>query len=289
VALVSVTDELKPETLEELLAMSPEELGRVDIARMNLLSASGLPGAESIDIDGTIARIDTWARRVRVETERHRYRLTDPAYAAHYRNSEAYFCASFLLQVLQQDCGVRYRPGAALDPDFADSRDQFIHGLGDPNRGGTCASMPVLYAAVGRRLGYPIKLVSTRGHLFCRWDDGAVSLNIEGSGDGFSSFSDDYYRQWPYRLDAAALESGEYLASHAPAGELALFMAARGHCLMAVQSYAEAVEAYRAMARLAPHFRELGGFVGMAETGVRGGIEEVERLYGTEPVTEGDG
>ena len=39
------------------------------------------------------------------------------------------------------------------------------------------ASLPVLYTAVGRHLGYPLKLVSSWGpkanHLFCRWDDPA--------------------------------------------------------------------------------------------------------------------
>ena len=46
----------------------------------------------------------------------------------------------------------------------------FIHGIID-GPGGTCASMPVLYVAVGRRLGYPLKLVEARGHLLLRWDD----------------------------------------------------------------------------------------------------------------------
>ena len=29
---------------------------------------------------------------------------------------------------------------------------------------GTCSSLPVLQVAVGRRLGYPLKLVTTKGH-----------------------------------------------------------------------------------------------------------------------------
>ncbi len=39
--------------------------------------------------------------------------------------------------------------------------------IADDN-GGTCVSMPVLYTAVARRLGYPVKLVLAKGHAFCR-------------------------------------------------------------------------------------------------------------------------
>jgi hypothetical protein len=45
----------------------------------------------------------------------------------------------------------------------------FLHGL-TQGRGGTCLSMPVAYVAVGRRLGYPLKLVTAKGHLFARWE-----------------------------------------------------------------------------------------------------------------------
>ncbi len=282
--LSRIADEISPVTLDELLALPSEQLGRVDLARMNLLCASGLPGAEGIDIEAVLAQIDAWARRVRHETDRHLYRLADPAFAPLYQHSEPYFRASFMLQTLQEDCGVRYDPEAILDPDFTDSRDQFIHGLMDPAHGGTCASMPVLYAAVGRRLGYPIRLVTTRGHLFCRWDDGrGTHLNIEGSGEGFSSFPDEHYRNWPYQLTESDLEPREYLVSYTPAEELATFLAARGHCLMALERYPEALDAYRAVVRVAPTFKEHADFVAMAEAGVRGGIEAVEREYGRAP------
>jgi hypothetical protein len=85
--------------------------------------------------------------------------------------------------VLYEDFSVRYNPERMSTPGtldvkdhfFADSRDLFLHGLlggrnGSPSpnslpearagRGrdsavalGTCSSMPVLYIAIGRRLG----------------------------------------------------------------------------------------------------------------------------------------
>ncbi|MFO0861607.1 MAG: hypothetical protein U0570_13735 [Phycisphaerales bacterium] len=134
-----------------LLAMSPDELARVDIAAINLACADGLPGFEGIDSAAVLAKLDEWAAKVKFETERHLYRVKDPKYAEHYRHSESYLRAEFLIMVLQEDCGVRYNPDRIYTPNFADSRDQFIHGMLDPKCGGTCASMPVLYTAIGRR------------------------------------------------------------------------------------------------------------------------------------------
>jgi hypothetical protein len=73
----------------DLLAMTPEELARVDIALMNLLCAKGLPGAENRDIPPALRKRGEWGAKVRFETERHLYRGTDPRHAEHYANSEA--------------------------------------------------------------------------------------------------------------------------------------------------------------------------------------------------------
>lgn len=279
--LVRRPDALGPKTLAELLALSPDQLERVDIGLMNLLCATDLPGSETLDIPAALATLDVWALKVKHNTDRHMYRLTDPRYADHYKRSETYFRASWLLQTLQEECGVRYNPESIYDMDFSDSRDQFIHGLMDPERGGTCASMPVLYTAVGRRLGYPIKLAMTKGHFFCRWDDGeGEHLNIEGSGEGFTSYPDELYRQWPWGLTDAESESREYLVSLTPAEELAVFMASRGHLYMDTWRFPQALGAYENMARLAPTFKVHGLFVGAAQLAAEKGLAEYERVYG---------
>ena len=55
-----------------------------------------------------------------------------------------------------------------------------------------------LQVPVGRRLGYPLKLVVTKAHVFVRWDDGRERFNIETAGNGGTgSYSDEYYRSWP--------------------------------------------------------------------------------------------
>lgn len=58
---------------------------------------------------------------------------------------------------------------------------------------GTCSSLPPLYVAIGRRLGYPLKLVKSFAHLFARWDNGAGErFNIECTARQFVSHPDEY-------------------------------------------------------------------------------------------------
>jgi hypothetical protein len=128
----------EPRTLDEMLAMPPEQLAQIDIARMNLLCAIGLPGAEGMDIDKCLGKLDAWAAHVKQETERHLYRLTDPRYkdhAEHYQHSEARFRAEWLVTVLQQDIGLHYHAGFVPQdvevPPFKTSKETFIHGLMD--------------------------------------------------------------------------------------------------------------------------------------------------------------
>jgi hypothetical protein len=158
-----------PSSHYDLLSMSPDDLGKVDLAVMNLLSAKGLPGAESLDIAAVLKKLDEWAAKVKSETDRHLYRVTDPKYAEHHNRSEAHLRAEFIVQCLQEDCGVHYNMERVRDIDFSKPQDLFIHGMVNSDNGGTCSSMPVLYAAIGRRLGYPIKLVLAKQHVFCRW------------------------------------------------------------------------------------------------------------------------
>lgn len=138
--------------------------------------------------------------------------------------------------------------------------------LGD-GAGGTCISMPVIYTAVARRLGYPVKLVTTKAHVFARWD--AVDhenprlrgrFNIEATNQGMNSFDDEYYTTWPARVSAAEIEADNHLQSLSREEELALFLATRGHCLHDIGEVPEAVAVYGKAMELAPHVRLYRGF-----------------------------
>ena len=253
-------------SIAQVCAAPEDFLDKLDVAAINLMCAGGLPGAEKLDIDKLFDWLDNAARQVDLETRRHWYRFL--ASPSTYNNSAGYFCCYFLLQVLQEDFGVKYNPERAVDPtwqdqklepNFNDSRDLFIHGIIDGD-GGTCGSIPVVYVAVGRRLGYPLKLVEARGHLFIRWDDPSGEhrgvperFNVDGAGPGIASHPDDYYHTWPVAWTVAEKQANCYLRSLTPKEELAAFMATRAACLEDIGRFDEAAQAYRWACGLVPH------------------------------------
>lgn len=259
-------------TLDKLLAMTPEQLREVDIAEMNLLCATGLPGAEDMNVEKSLAKLDQWAARVKAETERYLYRLTDPRYAdhaEHFKHSEARFRAEWLMNILQKDIGVHYFAGMTRPEDPVvmpkTSKEHFIHGFmdnADAHKafGGNCVSMPVVYAAVGRRLGYPIKLVCSLEHCFCRWEGlehpnpaWRDRFNFDGAGDGFSIDPDEFYYSWPRKWDRDCIDLHDWMSSLTPRKELALFMAHRALVLREVsKDYGRALVAYSQAVRLWP-------------------------------------
>ncbi|MEX1094758.1 MAG: transglutaminase family protein [Planctomycetales bacterium] len=227
------------------LKLAPPTEAEYDLAEWNLRLAQNLPGSENLDISRLLDKLDGWVERVRRDTERLYYRfLADPA---DYQFSQGYFCVLVLITVLERDLGVRYNPDRVkdpkfqdphcVDPDFSDSRDLFIHGILD-GPGGTCSSMPVLYTSVGRRLGYPMKLVAAPEHLFSRWDDPQGKFNgvpdvfnIDASGHGFANPPDEHYREWPREWTEEERRQDWYLRSFSPTDEFASFLTKRATCL----------------------------------------------------------
>ncbi len=246
------------ETPESLLALESSDLAQVDIARMNLLCEQGLPGCEKLDIAEAARTLDRWAERVRRETERHAYRFErNPA---EFEHSKGFFQMVMLAVVLAEDCGVHYRQERRIAPEaarmgdgfFAEARDVFLGGLVGSHREGTCSSLPVLEVAVGRRLGYPLKLVTTKGHLFVRWAGAGERFNVEATGNGVNRFPDEYYLRWPYAVTEEERKAEGYLRSLEPAEELAVFLSIRGMCWLEAGREKEAAEAFAEAARRAP-------------------------------------
>jgi len=249
-----------PMTFSRLLSMSTSEMKQVEIGVMNLVCAADLAGSEVIDMPAALAELDRMARQVKTETEKHyrRFQINPQE----FNSSETYFRLLCLVTVLQQDFGVGYSPDrarpsdGAIEPNetfFADSRGIFLHGLLGAERTGTCASLPVLYVAVGRRLGYPLKLVAAKNHLFARWDDGRERLNIEATTQGLTTFDDDYYRRWPFPMTPEEERTERYLTSLGPAEELSVFLSLRAQCLLAAGRWDEALFSQEQVCRLAPH------------------------------------
>ncbi len=280
----------KAQTLNDLLDLPVEQLADVGIAEMNLLCAVGLPGAEKLNIDQRLATLDRWAARVKHETDRHLYRFVQNP--GNYENSEGYFRMLMLVTVLQQDFGVHYNKQRIRDVDFRRSQDLFIHGMIGDDNGGTCVSMPAIYTAVARRLGYPVKLVLTKSHTFCRWDAPNDRINIEGTNQGMNSFSDEYYLTWPDKVSEAEAKHNRYLISLTPAEELASFLASRGHCLIDNGRTKEAFNTYAAANRLAPKHPAYLAWARDAQrrllppTFARQGFREPPMVYRNDPMAD---
>jgi len=299
-AFRAATAELDPRTLHNLLATPLDKIEQMDVALVNLLCAEGLPGAEGVEASQCLRVLDRWAERVKAETARHLYRFR--ANPSEFEHSEGYFRMLIMAVVVYEDFGVRYNPQRIALPSvsgsddhfFADSRDIFLHGLLGERRIGTCSSMPVLYLAIGRRLGYPLKLATTKAHLFLRWEDGpsphpspgltgrgsGERFDLEATGRGMNRYDDAHFKQWPFPLTEEECRAEGYLKSLSPAEELAVFLSLRGNCLREVGKLDAAAACYATAMEFAPGlaaFRDLlasvqdkgnpGGARSLVETG----------------------
>jgi hypothetical protein len=259
--------------VEEFTNLQLERLDSYDILELNYCAACRLPGTGKSDLDAWLAKRDEWAARVRFETCRHLYRFNPKSKEPTEftcGNSLARFFCYFLLQVLQEDCGVRYHPDRKFKPDFCQPQDVFAHGImDDDGQGGTCASMPVVYVSVGRRLGFPINLIETRGHLFFRWDDprGTVirwqnpdltlwippdRFNVEGACEGVAYYPDSHYIQWPELWSQADFDHGCYLRSLTRQEELSSFLIQRAECFHDLGNRLESLKAIYHARKLSP-------------------------------------
>jgi hypothetical protein len=245
-------------TLAQLVAMSEAELAAQDIARLNLFCAGGLPGIHAVDFDACIAKLDDWTAYIGRNSER-----WWPDFLRAPREGEdspGKFCMLCVASLLQRQLGVQYNlPFTAGDYDGRDSRNLFLHGVLS-GRGGTCVTLPVLYIAVGRRLGYPLFLVKTKDHYFARWEEqGGERFNVECAVRGFASRSDRHYQTWRTPISDAEVRSGAFLRNLTRREELANFLNERGNCLLDHLLLPAAVEAYYHANRLAPHDGSIRG------------------------------
>lgn len=268
-------------TLEDLIRLPEKDLAKVDVVTLNLAAAEGLPGSERIDRKAIRDTIDGWARRVAAVTlSKAHFFKSNPDY---YENSWAKFCAIQLVLTLQQDLGVHYNYEQRTNPSLAKSKDQFLHGIVE-GTGGTCASLPVAFVAVGRRLGYPLRLAQSFSHFYARWDDpvSGERFNIEGSNPGGVDFhNEEHYREKAQQMGAGRLEGGNYFKSMSPREELSSFLTTRADCLRENGHWVEALHTYRRAARLAPENLFAAGLLRMTASVVSrmNAVDDLEAIY----------
>jgi hypothetical protein len=251
-------------TLGEILCADPHAFVEKydDIAAINLACAAGLPGSEALNIARCLRSLDAMAVVVRQKTS-HAWHIFDRN-PSEFENSKNVFRAIFMLYVLNRQFGVHYNP-ARIDRsdetfDPLDTADLFIHGVLSPRRTGTCASLPVFAVAVGRRLGYPLKLVKVPEHLLFRWDDGSERFNVDYNGEDGNIHPDSYYQTWPVKWTPQiwrAQTHAQWLTSLNPRQEVECFLGHRFLTLYALKRWEEALECLLAAERYNPSCKPL--------------------------------
>jgi hypothetical protein len=244
-----------------LVWLPPAQLEHCDIGLINLLCAEGLPGAEDLDVQACLKQLDGMADHVMLETERHIYRFQE--HPSQFRNSRGYYQMMMLGTVLTEDLGIRYNPELALPQmdgniptlaQGANSKDVFIHGLLGGNHLGTCASMPVLVAAIGRRLGYPLNLAGAKYHLYVRYEEGkGKHFNVEPTvTEAFLTPADEDYQNGQFRTTDEEAKGHGWLRPLSNREALSAFLNTRAICLGDAKQYDEAKKMFLLSASLLP-------------------------------------
>lgn len=168
-----------------------------------------------------------------------------------------------LVTVLKQDLKLDYNPARQNDEPwntfYADSRDLLLNGLLAPPHLGTCGSLPVVVATVAQKRGYPVKLVSTKSHMFCRWEDSTGRFNIECTNGGMGSHPDEYYTKGVFATDSPIYANEHFLQNMTSEQCLAVFLDTRGPCFKANQRYADSAAAYAEAVKWNPESKLLAG------------------------------
>ena len=259
-----IKEELYPTTFRELVEMDRDRLDHVDLGRMNLICANEAYPDGDVDVEKLIEKLNEWANRCRHAEVRFRHSFEkNPKY---YDGSYAKFKAINLVLTLKEDFKCRYQmklveSGVMADihsPTFFKNRnDVFISGLLRSRRG-TCSSYPVLITALGRRLGYPISLKTTQGHMFCEWNDGVERFNIDTNGEGVDTPPDEYYLKSTADGMSATERGREYFMRPLSNWEcLGVFIETMGYCHEANGRMDKAIEAYNLARRYLPNSENL--------------------------------
>lgn len=210
----------KAMTVSDLMALSDDELEAIDPLVINMIVAKELPELVDIDFEKYVRIVDAWARRIGdglAGAEANGG--TDASYEV---DPNIWRAGGMAIAVAGHSIGITY----SRDVTLTDHADLFVPGMIEKKEG-TCSNMPMLHLAIGWRLGWPLKAVVTRDHMWCRWDDGepgpddggsyfnleaTASTNEGGGWGGFSTPSDEQYIK-DFQTPLEAIESGSDLAS----------------------------------------------------------------------------
>jgi hypothetical protein len=243
-------------TLNELLSTDPDHFiaKYSDIGAVNLACARGLPNCDESEFPEYLNLLDAIAEAVRKQTERS-WRLFKLK-PKEFNHSENVFRIFTMEHVFRAQFGIKYDPVVReVTKDrktllSCDSTEIFINGIVGEKRTGTCSSLPTFAIAVGRRLGYPLRLILVPNHTLYRWDDGKEVFNLQPTEAGGEVKTDDYFRAWPRQWNEVECEINArtqvWLYSLTPKKEVSKFLCNRALMLRELKRYDEAIQAVTA-------------------------------------------
>lgn len=255
-------------SVADLIALSDSELEEVDILEMSIAVAREIPGLADLDYDRYRQIVDNWTEQFRawLPTVEHDFHK-DPS---KYQNDINFFRLGMLAQFLDQSVGVAYveeqreaqvearKGGREVEVAYTDPGHLLLHGLIDTKRG-TCATMPVLHVAIGRRLGWPVALACASSHYVCRYDDGRRVYNIEATDTGRGGFGagtdEDYVEQ--EGISRKAIAVGSDLRSLTAREMLGVFVQGRARHFQDIGKNALAARDYALAHTLFPKSRKI--------------------------------
>jgi hypothetical protein len=233
--------------------MAEARLAGVDPLVMNLVVARGVPALADLDVPCYRVEADSWAEQIRdrLPGDEEWFWQTPQD----WKNDVNFFRLGVLCWYVDEVLGVRYREDQKYVRGIAytDPCDLFLNGVMDSRRG-TCGNMAALHVALAWRLGWPLYLACAGYHILARYDDGAVTHNIEATNNGkggFHSHPDSLYKQ-EYSFSGTGTYLPVDLTALKPREMLGLFVGLRARHYWDIGLAQEARCHYRLAHRLYP-------------------------------------
>lgn len=267
-AIKELSNDTDKRNVDQLLALTDEQLEKTDLIELNVAVAREIPGLEKLDYDHYRCTVDDWTNQFRnwLPTAEVEFRANPQK----WKNDINLFRLGMLAQFLDQKVGIAYveeqkqtqikdrKAGKRTGIRYTNPGDLLIHGLIDTKRG-TCATMPVLHVAIGRRLGWPVGMACVKWHYVCRYDDGKVVHNIEATDTGRGGFAEgsdaDYIEK--EGLSKRAVACGSDLRKLSTREMLGVFIMSRGRYYADTDKIERAVHDYSLAFTLLPTSRKV--------------------------------
>ena len=252
---------------DQLIALTNDELAKVDPLAMNIIVAQEMPEVPKHPIFVFQQTVNEWASDFfnRCLPDWEPFFHESPEQFDHQLTM---FRLGMITQYLEQYCQIRYKEALKTPTDREEARrhgvvytraeDLFLHGL-LRTREGTCGNMAALQVAIGWRLGWPVSLACAGSHFVMRYDDGEEVFNIEASAagtGGWGAYEDEYYMK-EASLPRKALDCGSDLRAVTPREMLGLFIGLRARIYENTNRFDEADRDYLQARALFPNNRQL--------------------------------